>query len=622
MFARRAGDCAGIIIPYVSPGENRPDEYRLRLDNPEMEQRSDGTLHETRKYIQPPGRPNRIYFPPGLSPVAMTSASLPLIITEGEFKALALWRLANHDVTSPRFVPASVAGVYNWRGTIGKTQGPNGERRDIKGVIPDMERIVVKERRVLIAFDADAEKNPKVRMARSRLTAFLLERGCAVGFLEWPIEEGKGIDDRIASVGPEKVLADIQGVEFGGWRTRLLRNDKGKLMPCYENVALFLQNSPEWIGVLGYNEFTGGNFVLNQPPVPIAVAMGAELEDHFDTDAVRWLERCGLMVKPDLVRRVVDGIARRNSFHPVRDYLESLPVWDRKPRVGTWLIEYCGVESSDASPNYYAMNVGEKFLISAIARILKPGCKVDHILVLEGEQGIGKSTAARILAGEWFTDQLGEMGSKDASMQVRGVWIVELSELGTLGRSESAREKAFISQQTERFRLPYGHRIVQVPRQCVFIGTTNLDTWLKDETGGRRFWPVQCRQIDQEALKQDRDQLWAEALVRYREGVSWWLDDADVIQDAIVEQRGRYVEDVWQQKVIQYAEHESSLPVGAPRGSVSVSEILDRLGLDTARQDQASANRVARCLKFAGWKRTNVGPRGAREWRYRPVFQS
>ncbi len=104
--------------------------------------------------------------------------------------------------------------------------------------------------------------------------------------------------------------------------------------------------------------------------------------------------------------------------------------------------------------------------------------------------------------------------------------------------------------------------------------------------------------------------------------MSWWLDDADVIQDAIVEQRGRYVEDVWQQKVIQYAEHESSLPVGAPRGSVSVSEILDRLGLDTARQDQASANRVARCLKFAGWKRTNVGPRGAREWRYRPVFQS
>jgi hypothetical protein len=587
-----------------------------------MELRSDGTLHETRKYIHPTGRPNRIYFPPGLSTVAMSDASLPLIITEGEFKALALWRLANYKASSLRFVAASVAGVYNWRGTIGKTQGPNGERRDIKGVIPDMERIVCKGRRVLIAFDADAEKNPKVRTARSRLTAFLLERGCAVGFVEWPIEEGKGIDDRLASVGPERVLADIEGIEFGGWQTRLLRNDKGKLMSCYENVALFLQNSPEWIGVLGYNEFTGGNFVLSQPPVPIAIDVGDELEDHFDTDAVRWLERRGLMVKPDLVRRVVDGIARRNSFHPVRNYLESLPAWDRKPRIGTWLVQYCGVESSDANPNVYAMCVGEKFLISAVARILEPGCKVDHILVLEGEQGIGKSTAARILAGEWFTDQLGEMGSKDAAMQVRGVWIVELSELGTLGRAEAAREKAFITQQTERFRLPYGHRIVHVPRQCVFIGTTNLDTWLKDETGGRRFWPVRCGRIDVDALKQDRDQFWAEALVRYRAGVRWWLEDSEIIQDAIEEQRGRYVEDVWQDKVIQHADEEAALPSGAPRGSASVPEILQRLGLETSRPDQAAANRVSRCLKAAGWKRVNVGPRGAREWRYRPVFQS
>jgi len=207
-------------------------------------------------------------------------------------------------------------------------------------------------------------------------------------------------------------------------------------------------------------------------------------------------------------------------------------------------------------------------------------------------------------------------------MQVRGVWIVELSELGTLGRAEAAREKAFITQQTERFRLPYGHRIVHVPRQCVFIGTTNLDTWLKDETGGRRFWPVRCGRIDVDALKQDRDQLWAEALVRYRAGVPWWLEDTEVIQDAIEEQRGRYVEDVWQDKVIQHAEEESALPSGAPRGSASVPEILQRLGLETSRQDQAAANRVSRCLKVAGWKRVNVGPRVSREWRYRPVFQS
>jgi predicted P-loop ATPase len=607
----------------VLPGEERIEEYRLRVDNPELESRLDGTIRETRKYLQPPGRRNRIYFPPGLPATALTDPSLLLIIAEGEFKALALWRLANYLANSPQFMPVSVGGVYNWRGTIGKTEGVNGERRDVKGVVPDFERVVFKGRRVVIAYDADAEKNPKVRAARAQLTAALIERGATVGYLEWPIKEGKGIDDRLANVGPDKVLADIAAIEFGGWQTRLLRNDKGKLMSCYENVALSLQNSPEWAGVLGYNEFTGGNFVLRQPPAPITAVAGSEFDDHFDTESVRWLERRGLMVKPDLVRRVLDSTARRNPFHPVRDYLESLPAWDGKPRIGSWLINYCGVESNDANPDQYAMAVGEKFLISAVARIFEPGCKVDHILVLEGEQGIGKSTAARILAGEWFTDQLGEMGSKDAAMQVRGVWIVELSELGTLGRSETAREKAFISQQTERFRLPYGHRLVHVPRQCVFIATTNLETWLKDETGGRRFWPVHCRGVDLTALQRDRDQLWAEALARYRDGVPWWLEDAKVIQLAAEEQLGRYFEDVWQDKVIQYAEEESSLPAGAPRGSASVPEILRRLGIETARQDQPAANRVARCLRIGGWRRAYLGPRGAREWRYRKVvFQS
>jgi predicted P-loop ATPase len=122
------------------------------------------------------------------------------------------------------------------------------------------------------------------------------------------------------------------------------------------------------------------------------------------------------------------------------------------------------------------------------------------------------------------------MGSKDASMQLRGVLIVELSELDVLNRAEMARAKAFLSLQTERFRLPYGRRVIQVPRQCVFIGTTNSDQWLKDETGGRRFWPVRCGQIDIPGLKRDRDQIWAEAVHRYRAGERWWLEDAEVIK--------------------------------------------------------------------------------------------
>jgi putative DNA primase/helicase len=415
-------------------------------------------------------------------------------------------------------------------------------------------------------------------------------------------------------------------LEFGDWHTRLLRSDQGKLLPCFDNLALMLENSPEWAGVLGYDSFRDAFIILRTPPAPITAAIGEELQDHFDVETTRWAERQALLVKPGLVRSVVDTVARRKSFHPVRDYLNGLQ-WDGVPRIGTMLIDYFGATSSDQNPNHFAMAAGQKFMISAVARVLDPGCKVDHVPVLEGRQGIGKSTAVNILAGEWFTDHLSEMGSKDASMQVRGVWIVELGELAALSRGEVERQKQFISQQTERFRLPYGRRLVQVPRQCVFVGTTNADTWLRDETGGRRFWPVRCGAIDLEGLRRDRDQLWAEAVHLYRDGATWWLDDADLVKDAIEEQSDRYADDVWQASVESHAEaiaeHHEGLSGGKVdargRGSASLTEILARLGVETGRQDQTAANRVARCLKVAGWERFKWGPRNNREWRYRPA---
>lgn len=633
MFGRKRGELSGIIIPNIAPWDsNYIREYRERLDKPDLECASDGSLREKNKYIQPPGRTNLIYFPPGLPSATLEDIAITVIVTEGELKALALWRLANCQSSVSRFVPLAFAGVWNFKGTVAKIQGPNGDRRDVKGVIPDVDRITWKGRRVILAFDADCEANPKVRAARWQLTRVLVERGALVGNLEWAIEEGKGIDDRLARKGPDQVLAHIAAVEFGDWHTRLLRNESGRMLSGYENVALFLENSPEWRGVLGYNEFTAGHVVLKTPPSPVSALPGSEIEDHFDTEVVRWVERRRLMVKPEAVRRVVDTVCRKNSYHPVREYLESLPPWDGVHRIGTWLINYCGVASSDANPNNYAMAIGEKFLIAAVKRILEPGSKCDSVLVLEGQQGIGKSTVPRILAGdEWFSDQLADMGSKDASLQLRGVWIVELSELDVLNRAELARAKAFLSQQTERFRLPYGRRLVQVPRQCVFLGTTNADSWLKDETGGRRFWPVRCRQINLEGLRRDRDQLWAEALHFCRAGATWWLDDAEVVQDAIEEQKGRYQADVWQDTIAKWLEAPCSrldergrpvAPFDPNSDSLSIGDVLHHcIGKPLPMWTQGDKNRVAACLVSLGWERRRVGPRDAREWRYRKVSQ-
>ena len=134
-----------------------------------------------------------------------------MIVAEGEFKALSLWRLARLDSSTPRFVPIACAGVWNFLGTVGRSSGPNGDRRDVKGIIPDVETIVWKNRRVIIAYDADTKQNGSVTAARQKLSSVLIERGATIGYLDWPIEHGKGIDDWLASKGPDDVLCDWQG---------------------------------------------------------------------------------------------------------------------------------------------------------------------------------------------------------------------------------------------------------------------------------------------------------------------------------------------------------------------------------------------------------------------------
>ena len=406
-----------------------------------------------------------------------------------------------------------------------------------------------------------------MRIARSELAAHLRGRGALVGFLEWDVARGKGIDDHLALVGPETVLDEVAHVDFAGsaWRKDLLRSKppmnttEGRILPILANAIAAFRHAPEWGGVLAFNEFGYGTVALK--PAPWGVVPKGEWTDHEDRLAAEWLQKQGVLVSVEVAGQAVQTAARDRPFHPVKTYLQGLQ-WDGVERIASWLSTYLGAEDTE-----YSRAVGSRWLISAIARIFRPGAKADCCLILEGPQGIRKSTALRTLAGDYFTDELADLGSKDAAMQIRGVWIIELSELDSLSHSEVARIKAFMSRTTDRFRPPYGMRLVESPRQCIFAGTVNHSTYLRDETGGRRFWPIACGRIDVDALARDRDQLWAEAKARFESGAVWWLETADLVQMASDQQIDRYEGDPWEEVIGPWVES---------RTSVSISEVLEK----------------------------------------------
>jgi hypothetical protein len=408
---------------------------------------------------------------------------------------------------------------------------------------------------------------------------------------------------RVLGSGGGKTNGHAAGI---AWREMLLLNKQGAIKPLLANAITCLRLAPEWQGAIGFNELSGRLVKLSLPPFKTCLG---DWTDEDDILTAEWLQHQGIEVGVTSAASAAQCVGHEKPFHPIRQYLSSLR-WDGEKRLSRWLTTYLGVEWSE-----YTAAVGSKWLISAIARVQHPGCQVDTCLVLEGEQGIRKSSALRILAGdEWFTDQLSDLSNKDSSQDLNGKWIVEFSDLGQMSRAEAGVLKAFLSRRVDHYRQSYGRRTADFPRQCVFAASTNKDNWAGDETGGRRFWPVRCGEIDITALARDRDQLLAEALAEYSDGRHWWLEDEAVIKTAAKEQAERFETDPWDEKVIKWVEeqeaafeveeaataalwHRPAFPYSVSTDAILAGPLGKPVGIWTGFEK----TRVARILTFHGF---------------------
>lgn len=403
-----------------------------------------------------------------------------------------------------------------------------------------------------------------------------------------------------SNVTPLKLEWDKSGCAYGS---------NGTLTKNLANACHFLRHHPEIRGRFAFDEFSLS--VIVRKPLPWSDETDRDWTDLDDLCAAELAQSQpnDFNIDPRTIASAVQRVAAENAYHPVRAYLNSLN-WDGEPRLEKWLSYYLGAEQGP-----YSAAIGRAWPVSAVARIMQPGCKADHVLILEGPQGLKKSSALKALAGEqWFTDEIADFGSKDAAMQVRGVWVIELAELDQLSKRELTTVKAFVTRTTDRFRPPYGARMITSPRECVFAGTTNEDAYLRDPTGARRYWPVKCGpHIDLDGIRADRDQLWAEAVHRYRNGEPWWLIDREIEQAARDAQRERYEEDPWQTAIMEWIAERPD------RDHFRMDELLvNGLGLSSRDLDQRAQKRVANILHSNGWQRRVVrvdgGKRTTRAW--------
>lgn len=512
----------------------------------------------------------------------------------------------------------------------------------------------IKGRKVIIWPDCDAKcvdkndpesaylkpNNQPGMKAALTLAKILLDLGCQVHLVDIPlpgdcpdgwdvadfIHEGvtaedliKWMRDRLIKPFSDKPVESISTPSKADaskerpWSWRLLRRPRGGYEDCKENVTIALEDHPKIKGIVAFNEFSGRVEKVRQAPwdKPNEDFKPIEWSIHDDRELSMWVAlNCDLLIgSTGTVAEAVEMVANRNKYHPVRDWLCSLK-WDGMDRNQHWLHELLGVADTA-----YGRLVGKLWLRQAVNRIIHPGSKGDYVLILEGTQGLNKSTALRRLGDIYYSDVTLNLNDKDSLIALAGIWILEIAELDAFNRAESTRIKQFITQTEDRFRPPYGKRMMTLQRQTVFAATTNNYEYHKDPTGNRRFWSVLCTKINLELITAWREQMFAQALHEVLAGEPCYPTREQERGLIMPEQEQREIVDVWHQPISAWLQ----APGQICTNEFSTWDILNQaIKMPTDKMDgqRSAATRVGNCMAKLGWSKKRGEKNKQRIWLY------
>lgn len=577
-------------------------------------------------------------------PATLLSAdlSLPVVLVEGEKCAEAGHQLLGHEfdfVTWPGGSKAWAKARWGW--LMGRTVylWPDCDAKRVPLTREEREQGVDPASKPL----KPESKQPGMQAMVSIGSLLQADYGCTVFMCPTPdpgaVSDGWDLADAIAQGwDAEQVRAFIRGAHAfvspddaaraksvptpsiagaaedlsDAWRAKLLTTEKGQTKACRENLVLAIDGMdlgegrrlagiPELAGVIAYNEFTNDVMKLRDAPWGSPAGIWDEVDELLMGE---WLTRQHWM--PSMPRGTLEEavrmVAYRHRFHPVREYLNALQ-WDGQPRLATWLKRVVLEEDEhDAKLLKYLARVGTWFLQGMCARVQEPGVKFDYMLILEGSQGRRKSTLLATLAGEWFADTGLVLGEKDSYQQLQGRWLYEFPELDAFSKADVTKIKAFIASVSDYFRASFDKRARDYPRQLVFGGSTNEDHYLTDPTGNRRMWPVRVTRetIDIEWVRENRDQLFAEAMQRYRDGARMYPTRGEELELFEPQQRARAVDNPIEAALGRFLYDN---PDGQLLSEISLVELLGKIGIGIEKlgPGRFHEKQAAAALRRLGW---------------------